>query len=212
MYDQGEDVFYYITLYNENFEMPAMPEGSREGILKGLYKYRAAGEDRPLKVQLLGSGAILAQALRAQRILLEKFDVAADVWSATSYGELRREAVACERWNRLHPDRRPRAPYVTQVLEGTEGPIVAASDFLKAVPDLVGRWVPRDFTVLGTDGFGRSDTREVLRRFFEVDAEHIVVAALSALSRSRKIESKVPFLAMSMFGIDPEEERSGEAR
>ncbi|MDM7913832.1 MAG: pyruvate dehydrogenase (acetyl-transferring), homodimeric type, partial [Candidatus Eisenbacteria bacterium] len=161
MYERNEDVFYYITLYNENFGMPAMPEGAREGILRGLYLYRRAPEDRPLRAQLFGSGTILPQALRAQEIL-QRFGVAADVWSATSYVELRREALDCERWNRLHPDRRPRVPYVTQLLDGTEGPVVAASDFMKQVPDMVGRWIPRDYVVLGTDGFGRSDTREAV--------------------------------------------------
>jgi len=203
MYERNEDVFYYVTLYNENFEMPAMPEGVGEGILRGLYLYRRAPEERPLRAQLLGSGTILSQALRAQEIL-QRFGVAADVWSATSYVELRREALECERWNRLHPDRRARVPYVTQLLDGTEGPVVAASDFMKAVPDMVGRWIPRDYVVLGTDGFGRSDTREALRRFFEVDAEHIAVAALSALERSRRVPAEVVLGAMKEFGIDPE--------
>ena len=206
MIQEGEDVFYYLTLYNENFEMPPMPAGVEEGILRGLYRFRPAAEERPLRVQLLGSGTILAQVLRAQEILLESYGVAADVWSATSYGELRREALDCARWNRLHPDRRPRLPYVTQALEETEGPIVAASDFMQAVPDMVGRWMPRDYTILGTDGFGRSDTREELRRFFEVDAAQVTVAALSALARSRKIESKVVVQAMKDLGVDPEAE------
>jgi pyruvate dehydrogenase E1 component len=224
MYDQGQDIFYYLTLYNENFEMPAMPEGVEEGILRGLYRFRAAGElagtsggsasssaaedSAPVasgcRAQILGSGSILAQALRAQQILAERFQVAADVWSATSYGQLRREALDCERDNRLHPDRPARVPFVTKLLSESEGPVVAASDFMKAVPDMIGRWVPRDFTVLGTDGFGRSDTREMLRRFFEVDAEHIVIAVLSALARAGAVEPGLAVAAMAEFGIDPE--------
>ncbi len=204
MYGAGEDVFYYLTLYNENFTMPAMPEGVRDGILQGLYLFRESSEKRPLRAQLLGSGAILAQTLRAQELLLQSHGVAADVWSATSYGELRREALGVERWNRLHPEQAPRVPLVTSRLAPTEGPIVAATDFMKAVPDMVGRWVPRDYTILGTDGFGRSDTREVLRRFFEVDAEHIVVATLSALARTGVLDPSTAAAAIREYGIDPE--------
>ncbi len=200
----GEDLFYYLTLYNENFEMPPMPPGVREGVLAGLYRFRPAPEARGQRVQLLGSGTILSQALRAQEILAAKFDVAADVWSATSYGQMRREALVAERWNRLHPAEPARVPYVARVLAETEGPIVAATDFTKGVPDLIGRWVPRSLTVLGTDGFGRSDTRESLRRFFEVDAEHIVVAALSALAREGRCDPVVARKAMQEFGIDPD--------
>jgi pyruvate dehydrogenase E1 component len=204
MHGAGEDLFYYITLYNENFTMPVMPDGAREGILRGLYLFRPSAEARPLRAQLLGSGTILAQVLRAQEMLLEKYGVAADAWSATSYGELRREALGAERWNRLHPVAPPRVPLVTRILAPTEGPVVAATDFMKAVPDMVGRWVPRDFTILGTDGFGRSDTREVLRRYFEVDAEHIVVATLSALARAGKLDAAAAVAAMKEYGIDPE--------
>jgi pyruvate dehydrogenase E1 component len=204
MHGDGEDVFYYLTLYNENFEMPPMPEGAREGILQGLYKFRPATEPRKHRAQLLGSGTILAQALRAQEILAERYEVAADVWSATSYVELHREADRCERWNRLHPEEEPRTPLVTRLLRESEGPVVAASDFIKAVPDLVGRWVPRSYTVLGTDGFGRSDSREVLRRFFEVDAEHIAFAALSALVREGALCGEVARKARHELGIDRE--------
>src|SRR5262249_10610292 len=156
------------------------------------------------RAQLFGSGVILLQALRAQEILAEKFGVAADVWSATSYQQLRNEALAVERWNRLHPGAAPRTPYVTQALEGSEGPVVAATDFLKAVPDMIARWVPGSFTPLGTDGFGRSDTREALRRHFEIDAEHIVVATLAALAREGRIGADVVDRAIRDFGIDPE--------
>ncbi|MBI3271566.1 MAG: pyruvate dehydrogenase (acetyl-transferring), homodimeric type [Planctomycetes bacterium] len=198
----GEDVFYYITIYNENYPMPAMPEGVREGILKGLYKYRPAATSGRFRAQLLGSGPILPAALKAQEILAEKYEVAADVWSATSYRELRRDGQECDRFNRLHPDQRPHVPYVARLLADTEGPIVAASDYMKAVPEQILRWVPRDFTVLGTDGYGRSDTRPALRRFFEIDAEHIVVAALSALARSKRIPSTTVVHAIAEYGID----------
>ncbi len=200
----GEDVFYYITLYNENYPMPPMPEGAREGILKGLYLFRKAPAPAKLKVQLLGSGPILREVLRAQEILADRFGVAADVWSATSFNELRREALACERHARLHPGAKPDIPYVTRLLEKTEGPVIAATDYMKAVPDMVARWIPRDYTTLGTDGFGRSDTRETLRRHFEVDAEHVVLAALSALAREGRVKPEVVAKAVKSLGIDPE--------
>jgi pyruvate dehydrogenase E1 component len=204
MYQADEDVFYYITLYNDNYVMPPIPEGAEEGILRGLYRFRAAAEPRRHRAQLLGSGPILLQALRAQEILAERFDVAADVWSATSYTELRRDALAVDRWNRLHPAEPPRTPYVVEQLGDAEGPIVAASDFVKTMPDLVGRWLPRDVQVLGTDGFGRSDTREALRRFFEVDAAHIVVATLSTLACRGEIDGSVVARAIDEAGIDPD--------
>jgi pyruvate dehydrogenase E1 component len=204
MYRDGDDVFYYITLYNENTLMPAMPDGCREGILKGLYKYRPAAPSSLPRVQLLGSGAILAQALRAQEILGKGYGVSADVWSATSFGELRREALDCERFNRLHPGATPRIPYVTRALQESEGPVVAATDFSKMVPDMIGRWVTRDYTVLGTDGFGRSDTREALRRFFEVDGEHIALAALSALVREGKLDPAAAQSATRELALDPD--------
>jgi len=215
MMEREEDIFYYLTLYNENFEMPPMPEGAREGILRGLYKYRPApeakgggkgkaGGRKVRRARILGSGSILPQALRAQEILAERYQVAADVFSATSYVNLRREALECERFNRLHPGEEPRVPYVAQALAPFQGPIVAVSDFVKAVPDLVGRWMPGDFTPLGTDGFGRSDTRQALRRFFEVDAEHIVVAVLSALAREGTAPAELAVEAMKERGIAPE--------
>jgi len=206
MMDAQEDVFYYLTLYNENFEMPAMPEGVRQGILDGLYKFRpaASSSEEGRRVQLLGSGPILAHALRAQEILQERFAVASDVWSATSYVELRREALGCERWNRLHPAEEPRVPKVTRILQETDGPVIAASYFMKMVPDMIGRWVPRDYTVLGTDGFGRSDTRETLRRFFEVDAEHIAAAAMAALARTGITPRDEAAKAIEALGLDRE--------
>src|SRR6266571_4612883 len=204
MYVSGEDVFYYITLYNEDYPMPAMPSGCEEGILKGLYLYRAAVQQAKHRAQLLGSGPILHQALRAQEMLAERYEVAADVWSATSYQQLRNEALAVERWNRLHPAEKPRVPYVSRVLESAPGPVVAASDFLKAVPDAVARWVPRPLSVLGTDGFGRSDTREALRRCFEIDAEHIVAATLSSLAAQGELPPATVKRAFQDLGLDPE--------
>ncbi len=205
MYEKNEDVFYYLTLYNENYPMPPMPEGSREGILKGLYLFRAAeGGKKKHRARILGSGSILLQALRAQEILAERFDVAADVWSATSYTELQRDALQCERWNRLHPGSKRRVPYVAEVLKGFKGPTLAVSDFVKAIPSMVSPWVPGEYTVLGTDGFGRSNTREQLRRHFEIDAEQVVVSVLSSLARSGKIAPEVVVEAITEFGIDAE--------
>ncbi len=188
MLDQGEDIFYYLTLYNEAYVMPRLPEDVREGILKGLYLVKPAGGEHQTSARLLGSGPILREALRAQQILAEKFEVAADVWSVTSYGELRRDALDCERHAAMNPGEAPRTPYITEQLGTAEGPVIAATDYIKAVPDLVARWVPGDFTSLGTDGFGRSDTREALRSFFEIDAEHIAAATLAALARQGKID------------------------
>ncbi len=222
---EGEDVFYYITVYNENYTMPVMPEGCEEGILRGLYRFRAAPDAEPAdararggrggragarpRAQLLGSGPILNHALRAQEILAERYGVAADAWSATSYLLLRRDALEAERWNRLHPGEAPRVPYVTRSLAESRGPVIAACDYMKAVPDQIARWVPPDargprrFVTLGTDGFGRSDTRETLRRHFEIDAESIVVATLSALAESGEIEPGVAAKAIRDLGIDP---------
>ncbi|NWG13180.1 MAG: pyruvate dehydrogenase (acetyl-transferring), homodimeric type [Acidobacteria bacterium] len=204
MYEQQEDIFYYITLYNENISHPQMPEGCEEGIIKGLYRFRAAGAGGKHKVQLFGSGTIMQSVLKAQRILMERFEVAADVWSATSYQQLRNEALSADRWNRLHPEARPRRPYLERVIEKAEGPIIAASDFMKAIPDMIRPWVYRDYVSLGTDGYGRSDTREALRRHFEVDAESIVIGALHALSRSGDIPAAAVAQAIKTLGVDPE--------
>jgi pyruvate dehydrogenase E1 component len=215
-----EDVLYYLTLYNENYAMPARPEGvSDEDITRGLYMFRAApqiaepggnGNGRkarqPLAVTLLAGGSIMQQALRAQAMLAER-GVAADVWSATSYQLLRREALEVERWNRLHPDEQQRTPLVTALLEGpaARGPIVAASDFVTDWPDMISRWVPGgSWASLGTDGFGRSDTREALRRFFEVDAESITAAALSELARGGRIDTKEARRLIAELGLEQE--------
>jgi pyruvate dehydrogenase E1 component len=187
MFGEDEDVAYYITLYNENYAMPEMPDGVREGVLQGLYRFRPAPGAAAHRAQLLGSGPIVVEALRAQEILAERYDVAADVWSATSYTRLRREALDCERHNREHPEDAPRVPLVRRILARAEGPIVASSDWMKAVPDQIARWVSAPFHSLGTDGFGRSDTRAATRRFFRIDAESMVVATLSQLAAMGKI-------------------------
>ncbi len=201
-----EDVFYYMTLYNENYAMPAMPDGAREGILKGLYPFRRAEGTGRARVQLLGSGTILREVLRAQQILGERFGIAADVWSATSFTELRRDALAVERWNRLHPEAAPRVPYVTAQLAPTDGPIVASTDYIALLPQMVAPWIPRTYSVLGTDGFGRSDTREALRRFFEVDAENIAAAALAALAKDGAIPASEARAAIETLGLSGERE------
>ena len=203
MVRESEDVFYYLTLYNENYPQAAMPEGAEKGILAGLYRFRASelGEHRP-RVQLFGSGSVLTEALRAQKILAERYGVGADVWSATSYKELRREALECERVNRLHPDAAPRVPYVTRALSGARGPVVAVTDFLKLVPEMIARWVPQGLTPLGTDGYGRSASRAELRRFFEIDAEHVALAALAELARRGEVERTLPARALAELGLD----------
>jgi pyruvate dehydrogenase E1 component len=203
--EKPEDVFYYITLYNDNYPMPPMPPGSAEGILKGMYKLRPAPTpSKLLKVHLLGSGPILPHALKAQELLGEQFGVAADVWSVTSYKELRREALEVERWNMLHPAEKPRQSYVERVLAKEQGVFIAASDFMRSVPEMITRWVPGGLYPLGTDGFGRSDTREALRRFFEVDAECVTVAALAQLARRGAVRPEVVRDAIKKLGVDPE--------
>jgi pyruvate dehydrogenase E1 component len=205
MYEEGEDHFYYITMYNEDYAMPAMPEGEgvREGILRGIYKFKAA-EKGPAKAQLFGSGPILNEVLRAQQILAEKYNVAADVWSVTSYNELRRDCLDVERWNRLHPAAEERVPFVVEALGGAAGPIVAASDYMKSLPDSLAPWLGARLVSLGTDGFGRSDNREHLRRHFEVDAESIVAATLSKLAREGVVKPKVAEKAFEELGLSTE--------
>jgi pyruvate dehydrogenase E1 component len=203
MYQENEDLFYYLTVYNENYAQPPMLEGVRDGILKGLYRFKPA-EGGKAAVHLFGSGPILNEALKAQQILAERYQVAADVWSATSYTELRREALAVERWNRLHPAEAPLRPYVLQALEGTEGPIIASSDYMKAVADQIAPWLCGRLVALGTDGFGRSENREHLRSFFEVSANHIVAAALSRLARDGKFKSEEARKAIRELSIDPD--------
>jgi pyruvate dehydrogenase E1 component len=204
MYQQGEDIFYYLTLHNENYEMPAMPSGVEDGILRGLYKFRSGAKGKQHKAHIFGSGALIRSALRAQEILAEKYDVNADVWSATSYKRLRTEALAARRWSMLHPTAAPRKSYLESVLEKEQGAFVAVSDHVKSVPDQIAPWVPGGLLTLGTDGFGRSDTRENLRRFFEVDAECTVIAVLYSLAKRGIIEKKVVAKAIKDLGVDPE--------
>jgi pyruvate dehydrogenase E1 component len=217
----GEDIFYYLTVYNEPYPQPAEPASFpggpaalEQGILRGLYRYAPAPGSGPAesgsgpaesgrpRAQILASGVALRQALTAQEMLASEWGVTADVWSATSWTELRREALACESWNMLHPDSPPRVPYVTSVLSGAAGPVVAVSDWIKAVPDQIARWVPGTFTSLGTDGFGFSDTRPAARRFFHVDAESITVAVLWELARSGAVDAGFPAQAITKYRLD----------
>jgi pyruvate dehydrogenase E1 component len=202
MYKDGENWFYYITVMNEPYAMPAMPAGAREGILKGMYKFRASSNKKAkLKAQLFGSGAILNEALRAQQILEQKYGVAADVWSVTSYKELYVEAIEAERWNRLNPGAKPKVPYLSQCLAEAPGVLVAASDYLKTLPNMIAKWMPRRLAALGTDGFGRSEGRTALRDFFEVDAKFITLATLHELSVDGKIDAKTVDRAAEELGI-----------
>ena len=205
MYGEGEDTFYYLTMYNEDYAQPAMPEGEgvREGILRGLYRFQPANNG-PATVHLFGSGPILNEAVKAQGILAEKYKINADVWSVPSYTELRRDALEAERWNRLHPADPARKPFILEALGDVQGPIIAASDYMKALPDGLSPWLGQRLVTLGTDGFGRSDNREHLRRFFEVDAESIVAATLSKLARDGAIPAEVAQAAFAELGLSPE--------
>jgi pyruvate dehydrogenase E1 component len=211
-YPHGEDIFYYLTVYNEPYVQPAMPDGLpggragvEQGILRGLYQYApadgAAGGERP-RAQILASGVAVRWALDAQRLLAEDWGVSTDVWSATSWTELRREALACEEHNLLHPDDEALVPYVTQVLDGHQGPVVAVSDWIRAVPDQIARWVPAPFTSLGTDGFGFSDTRAAARRFFHVDAESTTLAVLGQLARTGEVKHELLGQAIEKYRLD----------
>jgi pyruvate dehydrogenase E1 component len=200
--DKPEDRFYYITLYNENYEMPAMAEGIEDGIIRGLYRFSAAPDGPSRRATILFSGSAQGAAREAQRLLAENHDVAAELWSVTSYKALREDALAAERSNRLHPSRPASVPLVTSALSECEGPFVAVTDFMKAVPDQVARWIPGPFIPLGTDGFGRSDTREALRRFFETDAAHVVVAVLRGLQEAGEAKAEEVEDAVAAYNID----------
>nr|MDQ2728927.1 pyruvate dehydrogenase (acetyl-transferring), homodimeric type [Actinomycetota bacterium] len=203
---QPEDIFYYITLYNENYVMPAKPAGAGtdDGILRGLYRFAEAPEGPARKATLLFSGSASQAALEARELLAEHHDVAVELWSATSYKALREDALSVERWNRLHPTLQPRTPYVTEILDSARGPVIAVTDFMKAVPDQIARWVPRSFCPLGTDGYGLSDTRQALRRHFETDAAHVVVAVLDGLRASGDAKADEVDAAITTYGIDPD--------
>jgi len=205
MYQEQEDIFYYITLMNENYQQPGLPEGSEEGILKGMYLFREAeAEEKGPRVQLLGSGVILNEVIAGAALLKEDFGVASDVWSVPSFTEVRREALETDRWNLLHPTEEPRQTYVEECLGGREGPVIASTDYIRAFADQIREWVPGRYRVLGTDGFGRSDLRVNLRKFFEVDRFYVVVAALKALAEDGAIEPKVVQQAIEKYDIDPE--------
>jgi len=204
MYEEQENVFYYLTVMNEPYAMPPMPDGVKDGILKGMYRFRASeNKNAKLHAQLFGSGAILHEAVNAQE-LLEKYGVAADVWSVTSFKELYRDGLEVERWNMLHPSEESKVPYISQCVADAPGVFVAASDYVKALPDSISQWLPRPLVSLGTDGFGRSDTRSALRDFFEVDARFIMLATLAALAREKKIKLDLVQKAIKEMEIDPE--------
>jgi pyruvate dehydrogenase E1 component len=203
MVAEQEDIFYYIGVMNENYAHPALPEGAADGILRGMYPLRTGGKGK-VRVQLFGSGTILREVLAAADLLQEKFGIPADVWSVTSFSELRREALDVERWNSLHPESAPRVSYVAKMLADRQGPFVAATDNMKIVSDQIRQWVPGRYVVLGTDGFGRSDGREALRSHFEVDRKSIAVAALGALAQDGGVDRKTVGDAIVQLGIDPE--------
>ena len=202
MYGDGDDVFYYLTIYNENYIQPVKPDDVDDGIMAGLYRWQPAPEGADHSAAIVFSGTAHAAAQEARDELAEHFDVGAELWSATSYKKLREDALETERWNRLHPEEEPGSPYVTRQLETVGGPTVAVTDFMQAVPDQIARWVPGTFVSLGTDGFGRSDTREALRRFFEVDSGHVVVAVLSALAKDGKVPVERVAEAIKRYNID----------
>jgi pyruvate dehydrogenase E1 component len=203
MVSEQEDVFYYVTLMNENYAHPPMPEGAEEGILRGMYQLRKSSRRRGPRVQLLGSGTILNEVRAAAELLESDFKVGADVWSVTSFSELRRDGIETERWNMLHPLEKPRHTFVGACL-GDRGPVVASTDYLRAVPDQIRQWVPGPYRTLGTDGFGRSDMRRALRRFFEVDRHYIAVAALKELADEGAIDAARVQEALERYEIDPQ--------
>jgi pyruvate dehydrogenase E1 component len=205
MYAEQENVFYYVTCMNENYVHPAMPDGVQEGILKGIYRLHAVEDDtKKLRVQLLGSGTILREVEAAAEYLKENHDVHADVWSVTSYSELRREGIACERWNTRNPLEEQRRPYVSDCLADAEGPVIAASDYMRIVPEQIREWVSGSYRVLGTDGFGRSDSRRALRKHFEVNRDNIVVAVLKSLADQGSIKPQQVAKEIEVLGLDPD--------
>jgi pyruvate dehydrogenase E1 component len=204
---EQEDAFYYITLMNENYEHPALPEGAEDGIVKGMYLLRESTRDYSPRVQLLGSGTILREALAAADLLESDFGVLADVWSVTSFTELRRDGLEVERWNMLHPTKRPRRSFVSECLDARRGPVVASTDYIRAYADQIRQWVAgagRSYRVLGTDGYGRSDFRQALRRFFEIDRHYIAVAALKELADAGDVEPARVQEAIERYELDPE--------
>ncbi|MEO8966255.1 MAG: pyruvate dehydrogenase (acetyl-transferring), homodimeric type, partial [Solirubrobacteraceae bacterium] len=202
---EQEDAFYYITLMNENYPHPAMPSGAQEGILRGIYLLREGKRSRKPRVQLLGSGTILREVIAAADLLASDWAVEADVWSVTSFTELRRDGIDVERWNMLHPKAvEPRRAYVSEALAGRRGPVIASTDYLRAFADQIRQWVPASYRVLGTDGFGRSDYRRALRRFFEIDRHYVTVAALKELADTGELDQTRVQEAIERYEIDPE--------
>ena len=199
-----EDVYYYITVMNENYTHPGLPEGAEEGILKGMYLFKSGAKHKH-RVQLLGSGTILREVIAAGELLEKDWDVSADIWSCPSFTELRRDGLACERWNLLHPAETPRVSWVEKSLKGSSGPVVASSDYIKTFAEQIRPFIPsgRAYRVLGTDGFGRSDTRERLRDFFEVDRHWVALAALKSLADQGDIKASVVAAAIKKYGVDP---------
>jgi pyruvate dehydrogenase E1 component len=204
MIEEQEDVFYYITVMNENYAHPALPDGAREAILKGMYRLPGNAAGKGPRVQLLGSGTILREVIAAADLLAADWGVAADLWSCPSFTELRRDGIAAARWNLLHPTEKPRQSHVEQCLAGTKGPVIASTDYVRAFADQIREFVPRRYKALGTDGFGRSDSRENLRRFFEVDRHYVAVAALKALAEDGEIPAAKVAEAIARYGIDAE--------
>jgi pyruvate dehydrogenase E1 component len=204
MFAEGEEIFYYLALYNENYAMPPMPTGVEDGILKGLYKFKPGPAGKKNKAHIFGSGPMINSALKAQEILAECYGISADVWSATSYKLLRTDALRCKRWNMLHPTATPKKSYVETVLAKEQGTFVAVSDYMRLVPDQIAPWVPGGLMTLGTDGFGRSDTRVRLRRFFEIDAESTVIATLYALAEKEQVDRQLVEKAIKDLGMEPE--------
>ena len=204
MYEEMQNRFYYITVMNENYVQPEMPNGCEDGIIKGMYLLKESNKKTKLKVQLLGSGAILREVEEAAVILQKDYKVECDIWSMTSANELRRDGLECERWNMLHPGKQKREPWITQCLNSKGTPVIAATDYMKLYSDQLRGFIKQPFTVLGADGFGRSDTREKLRHFFEVDRYWVVIATLKTLADEGSIDNKVVIEAMKKFNIDPE--------
>jgi pyruvate dehydrogenase E1 component len=204
MYEAQEDVYYYVTLMNENYRHPAMPAGAEEGIVRGLYLFKAGAQGKGPRVQLMGSGTILREVIAAADLLHDDWGVEADIWSATSFNELRRDGMSTERWNLLHPTKPRRRSHVESSLDGHPGPVVAATDYMRNYAEQIRRHVPRRFEVLGTDGFGRSDYRVKLRKFFEVDRHYVAVAALKALADEGQVKAETVAQAIERYGIDAE--------
>jgi pyruvate dehydrogenase E1 component len=206
MYERGENVYFYITTLNENYSHPGLPEGAEEGIIRGMYRFREGAGDGAARVQLMGCGAILNEVIAAADLLKDDWGIDADIWSTPSFNELARDGAEVERWNLLHPDQAPRKSWVAQCLEEAEGPVIAATDYIRNYAGQIRAFVPGDFHVLGTDGFGRSDSREALRRHFEVDRHYVAVTALKALAdqKSGGVTAKTVLKAMARYGIDPE--------